>query len=218
MLKSIQKALIGSAIIMSASFAGADQMRDALFADAEDTFRTANSAKANILAPQSYTKAADAYRNASSRLEKGQSIEKIKKDLEETIKNLRVAIDATRLAEVTLIRGIGARSDAMKAQAKEYSLQKWQAAETAFTDAASKLEAGNVKTAQKSIVTAEKLYREAELDAIKANYLSNTRNIIAIAKSNNAKKYAPETLAKAELLLTKAEKALTDMILMSQEP
>lgn len=210
MLKVIQAGILLFITLLLSMNVFADEMRDALFNDADDAFRAANTARSNILSPQNYAKAASAYKGASDKLKKGQSIEGIRKDLEESVSYLRKALDATRIAEVTLARGIGARADAEKAQAKDYAATEWNDAEQAFAEAASRLEDGNIKSAQREVDRAEKLYHDAELIAIKTNYLSSTRELIEVAKKNKAKKYAPATLANAESLLSQAEKALSE--------
>lgn len=202
-------ALIGLLAIFSAlSFA--DEVRDTLFSEADDALRAANAASANILAPESYEDATNAYRSAEQRLEKGQGLDRIRKDLDKALIYLRRSIETARIAEVTLTRSIAARADAVKAQADKYATEEWQDAESTFNSAASRLESGNIKSAQRKADDAEAEYRKAELIAIKANYLTGTRNLIEIAKDNKAEKYAPQTLSKAESLLAQAEQALND--------
>ncbi len=54
------------------------------------------------------------------------------------------------------------------------------------------------------------LYREAELVAIKAQYLSETRRLLADADRARVGRYAPITLDKAKQLLARAEKELNE--------
>ena len=49
-----------------------------------------------------------------------------------------------------------------------------------------------------------------ELIAIKANYLNETRDLIAMAEKLKAERYAPESLTNARTLLTSAETALNE--------
>jgi len=190
--------------------AAEDDLRTTLFAQTDDALKAANEARANILAPKNYSDAAEAYRSAEDKLRRGRSIESIKSDLDDAAKSLRLAVEATRLANVTLASAIQARNDAEAANAESYASDNWRRAEEKFASAAMRLEAGNVKAAQSRASDAEKLFRAAELAAIKSNYLDETRRLIEQAKDDRVDRIAPKTLAKAQSLLTQAETSLTE--------
>ncbi len=143
-------------------------LRDTLFSETDIALKAANAARANILAPKNYANAAKRYREAEDKLQRGKSIESIKKDLDAAAVSLRLAVDATRLAEVTLTTAIQARNDAFEADAAKFASQPWRDAEEKFASAAMRLEDGNVNSARTRASDAEKLYRDAELAAIKA--------------------------------------------------
>lgn len=199
-------ALLGCTLLAVA----ADDVRETLFRDADAALAAANTARANILAPQNYEEAAKLYRRAEERLEKGQRIERIREDLAKAIPYFEAAAKATRLAEVTFGASIQARNDAEAAQAETYANEFWTDAEKTFAVAARRLESGNLKRAQKEAQEAENEYRAAELQAIKINYLSETAKIIEQAKEDKVDRYAPITLAKAESQLKEAEKGLNE--------
>ncbi len=188
----------------------AQESRESLFSDAVNAFDAANAANANVFSPKNYSKGVSAYNSASERFDKKQKQERIRKDLDKAIAYFQQAIDATLIADVSLASEIRARNDAIKANAKSYAKEEWAKAEKLFNDAARRLEAGNLKSAQAKGKDAEKLYRQSELIAIKANYLTETRTLINTARQNKADKYAPQTLANAESLLAQAEKGLTE--------
>jgi outer membrane protein OmpA-like peptidoglycan-associated protein len=190
--------------------AAQENLRATLFAQTDEALKAANEARANVLAPKNYAEAAEHYRDAEKKLERGGSIESIKKDLADAARSLRKAVDATRLAGVTLTSAIQARNDAEEADAKQFAAKEWQDAEEKFASAAMRLEDGNVNSARSRAVDAEKRYRTAELAAIKANYLDETRRLIKQADKDRVERYAPKTLDKAEALLAQAEKALTE--------
>ena len=204
---SIAVVLMMSAIATSA--VAQDDLRETLFAQTDIALKAANEARANVLAPRSYADAAEAYRSAEDKLRRGRSIESIKSDLDYAAQALRKAADATRLANVTLTSAIQARDDAEAANAATYAAAEWREAEQKFALAAGRLEDGNVKYAQSRGQEAEALFRDAELAAIKANYLDETRRLIRQAKDSRVDRYAPKTLAKAEALLGQAENALS---------
>ena len=198
--------------------AAQENLRATLFAQTDEALKAANEARANVLAPKNYAEAAEHYRDAEKKLERGGSIESIKKDLADAARSLRKAVDATRLAGVTLTSAIQARNDAEEADAKQFAAKEWQDAEEKFASAAMRLEDGNVNSARSRAVDAEKRYRTAELAAIKANYLDETRRLIKQADKDRVERYAPKTLAKAEALLAQAEKALTENRYDTDEP
>ena len=187
-----------------------DDLRQTLFSQTDDALKAANEARANILAPRSYGDAARAYRAAEDKLRRGRSIESIKSDLDAAARALRQAVHATRIANVTLTSAIQARDDAAAANAASFATEQWQRAEERFAAAATRLEEGDLNAARSRAKDAEAFFRSAELAAIKANYLDETRRLIAQAGKERVERYAPRTLAKAELLLNQAEKALTE--------
>lgn len=210
-------AFIAFGMLASTAFAQSD-LRDTLFAQTDAALAAANEAQANVLAPKNYGEAASLYRSAEEKLRRGRSIDSIKKDLEEAAAALRKAVDATRLANVTLSGAIQARNDAVAANAAQFAMTQWRDAEERFAAAATRLEDGNVKSARSRADDATRLYRAAELTAIKANYLDETRRLIAEAKDDRVERYAPKTLARAESLLAQAEKALNENRYDTDEP
>lgn len=204
--------------LVSVAALAQNELRDNLFAQTDDALKAANEARANILAPKNYGDAAEHYRSAEDRLRRGRSLESIKRDLNAAAVSLRKAVEATRLANVTLASAIQARNDAEEANAAEYAAKQWQEAEEKFSEAAIRLENGNVRSAQSRSRDAEEMYRGAELAAIKANYLDEARRLIAQAKDERVDRYAPKTLAKAERLLSQAERTLNENRYDTDEP
>ncbi|MEM9288397.1 MAG: OmpA family protein [Pseudomonadota bacterium] len=185
-------------------------LRATLFDPVDAVLKEANQAQANILAPKSYAKAAEAYLSAEKKLDAGRSIDSIRKDLEKAKTALTEATAATQVAKVTFAAALEARADAIKADAERYAPENWKEAEVQLAEAAQKLEAGREKSAQERGEEARALYRSAELSAIKANYLDETRRLIAQARENKVQKLVPQTLGKAESLLQEAEQALSE--------
>ena len=104
--------------------AAQENLRATLFAQTDEALKAANEARANVLAPKNYADAAEHYRDAEKKLERGGSIESIKKDLADAARSLRKAVDATRLAGVTLTSAIQARNDAEEANAKQFAAKE----------------------------------------------------------------------------------------------
>jgi len=197
-------------LLAPAILAQSDEVRYTLFNEIEETFKAANAVNANILAPKNYEAAADLYRRADERYQRGRGIDNIRSDLARAKSFLNKSIEAAAVAEQTFATSIQARADAEAAQAERLADADWQNAERKFAEAARDLEVGNEKRALAESVEAETLYRAAELNAIKINYLSETVRLIDQAKKDKVDRYAPQTLAKAESLLNQAEKELNE--------
>ncbi len=191
-------------------FVSADELRETLFASAKATLKEANGELAMILAPDSYEKGAKAYNSAKYRYEKSHKVSRIEKDLSEAEKYFLLAVKNAKLAQMTFGAPIQARTDAKGVDAADLAVDEWQEAEEKFLSATRTLETGNINSARKKAASAETLYREAELVAIKGQYLNQTRAKIAEAKKLKVKKYAPLTLARAIELLASAEKELSE--------
>ncbi|TQV81221.1 OmpA family protein [Exilibacterium tricleocarpae] len=204
--------------LSSAAAADSSAMRASLFSEADKIYSTAKDARADILAPRSYGEATKLYQKAEGRLKRGQSIERIRQDLDRAIEYFNTAVEATRLADVTFTTAVQARNNAEAAQANDYAKDSWKEAEEQFATAARALESGNVNRARKYADTAEATYRDAELAAIKVNYLSEARKLIASAKKAKVDRLAPKTLSKAQALLKDAEAKLSASRYDTDEP
>lgn len=196
------------AVLATNTIAQETGLRTQLFADADRAMSEANEAQAHILAPASYEQAAERYRAAESALDRGRDLVGIQRDLAEATTYFQQATEATTLARVSLRDAVAAREDAQMAEAPRFAATQWRDAEIEFAEAARRLEDGNLTRAQRIAEGAESRYRDAELVAIEANYLSGARQLIAEAQRQRVDRYAPNTLAKAEGLLAEAETRL----------
>ena len=188
----------------------AQDIKETLFKDANTALLEANEANAEILAPKNYSEAIKLYRQAESDYDRGKNLDDIRKRLRASVAYFHKATEATKLADVTFSLTIKSRADAMDAESAQFAAEYWAEAEKKFSEAAIELEKGDVNDAKKKAGQAENLYRQAELDAIKANYLNETRELLALADKQNVKKRAPRTLKFAADLVQKSEKELDE--------
>lgn len=195
-------------IVFAAIDTGAQGLREPLFAQADKAFEDAKKVRADLLAPKSYGKAMEHYTKADKKFEKGESMDDIRKELSEAVAYLGTAVEATKLAEVTFPTVLKARGDAVTADAAKFASKPWEKAEKKFAEAAGDLEDGDVNDARKKSAEAEKIYREAELNAIKTNFFDETHKLHEKADREKVEKYAPKSLARSRELLDTAEKAL----------
>ena len=148
------------------------------------------------------------FRSAEEDFARGRDIDGIRSALTEADRLLVLAIEAAESAAVTLASLIKTREDAENADAPTFTPQLWVEAEEVFNDAAGRLEYGNIRQARERSGEAEALFRDAELTAIKAQYLSQTRALLAEAEQQRVPRYAPLTFARAQALLAEAEAEL----------
>lgn len=210
MSNTIRKLLLVLAVSMCATSFAQESLRETLFEEAKDTLVEANRAKAPYLAPISYAAGAEHYKRAEELLERGGNIDRIRSELAKAVKEWRSALAATKVAEITLTNAIQAREDARSAEAENYASDAWEEGEESFRDAARRLEGGSLRAAQRQAGRAETQFRAAELAAIKANYLNETRELLERAERLDADRHAPQTFEKASSLLAEAERELTE--------
>ncbi len=185
-------------------------IKASLFKEANKAMKDAKEVNADILSPKNFSDALKNYQDADSDFQKGKNLEDIRKKLRASVVYFNKAMEATKIAEVTLAHAIKARSDANQASASQYSSKTWAEAELKFNEAARELEGGDVNDAKKRSGEAETIYRKAELEAVKVNYLNETWSLLKQADEMDVKKYAPTTLKKAQDRIAQAEKELNE--------
>ncbi len=187
-----------------------EDLRATLFKDADDFLASARKVAADVLAPKNFSKAMKYYQEAERDLKKGKNLDDIRKKLNAAVSYFNKAIEASKLAEVTFRSTLKARNDALKAKAPQYASESWQRAEEKFREAATELEDGDVNAAKRKAGDAETVYRQAELEAIKASYLTDTWQLLEEAKKLDVEEVAPKTLQRARELVKQAEKELNE--------
>ena len=195
-------------VLLSTSAIAQQQLREALFANADAALEAATAADARRLAPRAFERGAIAYTSAESDLERGRSVDRITARLAEATSQFAEAAELAGIARVTLASLIAAHSDATAANAATFAAELWGEAEDLFEDAARRLEAGTLETARERAAEAEIVYRNAELVAIKAQYLSRAQAMLVQAEQARVPRYAPRGFAEAQRLLAQAEQAL----------
>ncbi len=201
-------AVVMFSVPMTAEKCYSQDIKTTLFKEANQAKQAADDSKADLLAPKNYSKAMDYYNDAKDDLKKGKNLDDIRKKLRAAESYFKQAAKATKLAEVTLANPMKARNDALDADAPNFATELWKDAEEKFADAAEELENGDVNDSKEKGSEAETLYRKAELKAIKANYLDETRSLIEKAEDMDADDEAPITLDKAKSLIEKTAKEL----------
>lgn len=203
--------LLAAVLTLAAATAQAQsELRDTFLKEADAALAAADEANAKLLSPRNYEAAMDDYEDAEEGLRRGRNIDYVREKATDAEKSFRAAIEAAQLARTALAQGLKSRQDAANARAPELSPDLWEKAQREFALAIRYLERGDLKRAQRYDIEATSLYRDAELVAIKAQYLNETRRLIKQAEDARVDRYAPITLAKAKSLLAEAEKELNE--------
>lgn len=187
-----------------------NELRETFFADADAARAAAEAEQAALLAPRSWERGMDDFRDAEEGLERGRNIEYVRGKAADATNHFRTAAKAAELAQTVLAGVMKSRQDAANARAPDLAPDLWEDAQRKFGEAIRLLERGDLKLAKRRDVEATSLYRDAELVAIKAQYLSETRRLLADADRARVDRYAPITLGRAKQLLADAERELNE--------
>lgn len=206
----VRCALIATLFLGAGSVHAQDELRNTFFKQADSAKAAADAANAQLLAPRSYQRGMKEYTDAETALDRGRNIGTVRSNAADAVQYFNRATTAARLASTALAQVLKSRQDAANALAPKLSPEIWAQAQRKFGDAIRILERGDLKTAKRRDIEATSLYRDAELVAIKAQYLSNTRQLLADADRARVGRYAPITLGKAKRLLANAERELSE--------
>ena len=210
-LPSFVRLLLLAVFVLGAGSALAqDELRKTFFKDVDAARAAADTVNANLLAPRSYSAAVKDYDAADVGLNRGRNIEYIRTKVGRAENNFQTATTAAQLAKTVLSQVMKSRQDAANAKSPQLSPEIWDKAQREFGSAIRYLERGDLKNAKRKDIAATSLYRDAELIAIKAQYLTETRRLLADADRARVGRYAPMTLGKAKQLLAEAEKELNE--------
>ena len=202
--------LLATLVLGAVNVLAQEELRTTFFKDADAAKDAADAMEAAWLAPRSYERGMKEYRDAEAALERGRNIEWVRSNAAEATNHFKTAAEAAGLARTALAQAMKSRQDAANAKSPELSAELWEQAQRKFSDAIRYLEAGNLKSAKRREIEATSLYRDAELVAIKAQYLSDTRRLLTDADRRRVGRYAPITLGKAKQLLADAERELNE--------
>ena len=172
--------------------------------EAEARQADAETARAALLSPTRYlrgTQALDRARETADSNARQQAID-------DSVSAFNAAIENVATAGDVLSDTLISREAAMQSEAFRLAAGDWAQAEKTLNDAVRALEKGKEPAARKRGDRATELYREAQLNALKAQYLSAARNALLDAEQAKAERLAPRSFARAQALLAQAQAAL----------
>lgn len=185
-----------------------DNVRGPLFKNVDALLKKAQDKRADYFAPKSFSKGMSYYKEAETDLAEGESIKDIQDSVEDAVEQFEKAVSVAEQAENLFTDTIAARDDALNAEVSKYTPDLWEKAESKFNYAIKYLEDGDEDRAKQRSKEAAEIYREAELKAIKANYLKVIWDLLEKAEDQDAARYAPRTIEKAQNLVDKADEML----------
>lgn len=198
------------ALLLLGNAQAQNELRETFFKEADAALAAAEAANASLLAPRNYERAKRAFDAAEDGLRRGRNIEYVRDKTGEATEYFNAAAEAAKLARTVLAQVMKSRQDAANARAPELATELWDDAQDEFADAIRYMERGDLQRAKRKDIEATTLYRDAELTAIKTQYLSETRQLLADAERARVGRYAPLTLARAQKLLADAERELSE--------
>lgn len=175
----------------------------------ENDMSTAELNQVGVLAPENFQDARDALNDAKKMSSKG-------KDAEDTLYKVAVgraylssANAAAEVARNNIGSVINAREAALSAGAQNYFGKDFEKVEDDFKDLNEDIEDNKLGGIDKQRGKLQSRYLDLELMAIKEKHLKQSRDGIALAKKEDAKKWAPKTLSIAEKSLADTEAYIT---------
>jgi OmpA-OmpF porin, OOP family len=198
------------AFFLLTSMAVGQDAKTRLFQEADKAMAEAQALQADFFSPGQYRTAVENYQKADEDFKAGKNMEDIEKKLKMSSVYFQKAVETTRQAQVSFKDCIKARNDALTVESARLRPEIWTEAESVLGQACRALEESNETGGKSKARKAERLYRQAELEAIKANYLDGTHALLKTADEKDAGKRAPVTLARALELSASAEKQLVE--------
>jgi OOP family OmpA-OmpF porin len=179
-----------------------------LLRQTERGMAAAREARAELLAPRTFADGMRRYEEATRDLERGRRPEDVQRKLQSAAQYFEQAVELAQLAYPILAAALEARDDAETAEAPRVSAELWRRGVDRFEQAAREMEGGDVSDARRRAEDAESLFRQSELESIKATYLQDTWDLLAQARESKVDERAPRTFARAEELVREAESLL----------
>ncbi len=208
---STKTGLIFTVMILISGLSSYSQgLQSSLFDEVNQSMKVAQQAQADVLSPRAYGEAMEAYNDAKKQYKNEEELSDIKQNIKEANNQFHKATENTKVSSVMFASTLSARVDALSADADRFVNEMWKDAESEMKDAAERLERGDADKAKDKAAEATNLYRKAELESIKANYLSGTKKLLEKADDDKLYKVAPKTITEAKGLVKRAEKELQE--------
>lgn len=200
-------AVVASALLVPASL-GAQSVETRIARTAE-RIEEARADNLDIMAPRLFERAEDRLADARKRYDEGARMADIDRRIDEALEALEQAEELAPVGRTVLGDALAARADALEVSAPEFAEEDWERAERTARDAGRRIEDDDRARAGEKAERAESEYRDAELNAIRADVLGRTRAERVAALELKADKRSPILFAGADSLIDAAEAVLS---------
>lgn len=161
----------------------------------------------DILAPESYQVALDAYIKGYNAAQENQQDLAVQ-SAREGMTALDAALQTAQTSEKILSEVLEARSRARKAGADKFYTEQMKKLDEDLTKIGQLIDNGQIEKAKTRRPELQNAYLDLELAALKQSTIASAQKAIADAKASDAQKYAPKTLTNAQEELTLAQSVL----------
>jgi outer membrane protein OmpA-like peptidoglycan-associated protein len=185
-----------------------DRLYQQIFSRTQEKLNEAKAVQADVLSPDIFGRAAKKLSEAQEDFKRNRGIADIDKKLREADADFTQATQNAKLARKAFDKLLQTRDDALKANAPEYAKESYASGDQFFKEAMRKLETGDSAGAKKRGDEAERLLRDAELQAIKISVIGSVRSSLVKAQDAKVDKLAPLSFGRSQALLTEAENIL----------
>jgi len=201
------RAFVVAFAVLSPSSLGAQSV-EARLERAAERIEQARAENLDLIAPRLFERAESRLADARRRYDDGAGDDDIDRRVDEALEALDEAEELESLGRTVLRGALEARTDALEAGAPDFAAENWESAEKSARDAGRRIENRDRPGAEERAARAESEYREAELNAIRADVLGRTRAARAAALEAKADKLSPLLFNGADSLISEAEAVL----------
>jgi outer membrane protein OmpA-like peptidoglycan-associated protein len=185
-----------------------ERLYQQIFSRTQEKLNEAKAVQADVLSPDIFGRAAKKFGEAQEDFKRNRGIGDIDKKLREADADFNQATQNAKLAKTAFAKLLETRNDALKADAPQYAAENYASGEQFFKETMRKLETGDMTGAKKRGEEAERLLRDAELQAIKVSVIGNVRSLLVKAQDAKVDKLAPLSFGRSQALLAEAENIL----------
>ncbi len=168
------------------------------FAKFETDLNAASTQQVNVLSPKNFSKAEDSLKDARKSLENPKNSEKTLDKIAKGRAFLNQANQAAQVSRANLEQVLAARQKAIDANAPRIMSSEFEKADDKLKGVTEDIEKNKMKSSMKMNSALQMDYLNIELESIKRANLDKPRSIVKQAIKDDAKKFAPRSLAIAE--------------------
>lgn len=204
----MKKILFVTLFFILQTIVSGQEYKQRMFDELDSLVKSARENDAQLLSPGLYERGIESYKEAEEALKNGDNLEDVTEAINLSKGFFSVALQKSDISRNTFINALKAREDAMNVSAPKLVEEMWTEAEERFRSATLEVEDNEMADARELGFESEKLYRNAELNAIKITHLQNVWDLIEKADDESVESFAPKTVEKAKIMAENAEEEI----------